>query len=265
LQNINIESQITIMRPYILSETSWKIIKENEYNVAILPWGATEPHNYHLPYGTDNYETEAIAATSASMAWEAGAKVLVLPAVPFGVNTTQMSYPGTVNLHPSTQSYILNDIVESLDQQGIHKLVVLNGHGGNYFKSMIREIMVSFPDMFISTIDWFKVLDTREFFEDQGEHAGELETSLMQVIAPHLVLDLKEAGTGESKNFIFQAHQEGWAWSPRDWPRVTEDTGIGNPAKATSEKGQKYLEELCAAIAGYFYELSVVKREDEYE
>ncbi len=251
-------------RPFILSETSWKRMQETEYQVAILPWGATEPHNLHLPFGTDNIETEAIAATAASMAWEAGAKVLVLPAIPFGVNSTQMDYPGTINMHPSTQARILEDIVESLDQQGIPKLVVLNGHGGNLFKQMIREILVTYPDMFISTVDWFRVLNNAEYFDEPGDHAGEMETSLMQVLAPHLVLPLKEAGEGKANGFVFQAHEEGWAWTPRLWPMVTEDTGIGNPALANPEKGQQFLEDLCTAIAGYLYELSVVENGSEY-
>ena len=60
------------MRPYILSETNWKTVKDTVYDVAILPWGATEAHNYHLPYGTDIIEAESIASASAKMAWEKG-------------------------------------------------------------------------------------------------------------------------------------------------------------------------------------------------
>lgn len=252
-------------RPYILAETPLKEIQDIDFTLAVLPWGATEPHNFHLPYGTDNYETEAIAATSASMAWDAGAKLMVLPAVPFGVNSAQMGYPGCINIHTSTQARILEDVVESLDQQGIDKLVVLNGHGGNSFKQMIREILVTYPDMFIATVDWYKILDNKAYFDEPGDHAGEMETSLMQVVAPHLVLPLDQAGDGAARKMVFQAHQDGWAWTPRDWPEVTEDTGIGNPAKATPEKGQKYLEDVCTALAGYFYELTVVDSEDIYE
>ena len=58
------------MRPYILAENTWKIIKDSSFEVAILPWGATEAHNYHLPYGTDIIEAEQVAAESARIAWE---------------------------------------------------------------------------------------------------------------------------------------------------------------------------------------------------
>ncbi|MDH5604646.1 MAG: creatininase family protein, partial [Cyclobacteriaceae bacterium] len=69
----------TSPRPYVLSETNWKTVKNTDYNLAILPWGATEAHNYHLPYGTDCIEAEHVAYTSAGIAWEKGAKVIALP------------------------------------------------------------------------------------------------------------------------------------------------------------------------------------------
>ena len=77
-------------RPYVLAESNWKAVKDTPFEVAILPWGATEPHNYHLPYSTDNYETGALAERAAEIAWKKGAKVIVLPTVPFGVNTGQI-------------------------------------------------------------------------------------------------------------------------------------------------------------------------------
>ena len=37
------------MRPYILAETYWEALKDSKFDLAVLPWGATEAHNYHLP------------------------------------------------------------------------------------------------------------------------------------------------------------------------------------------------------------------------
>ena len=53
-----------MIRPYILAETNWKALKDMRFEVAVLPWGATEAHNYHLPYGTDNIEADALAAAA---------------------------------------------------------------------------------------------------------------------------------------------------------------------------------------------------------
>src|SRR3954468_12883482 len=103
------------MRPYILAENNWKTVKETDYTVVILPWGATEAHNYHLPYGTDIIEADHIAAASARLAWEKGSKVMVLPTIPFGVNTGQADIRLDMNINPSTQLAILSDILEVLN------------------------------------------------------------------------------------------------------------------------------------------------------
>ncbi|HLF62555.1 MAG TPA: creatininase family protein, partial [Saprospiraceae bacterium] len=70
------------MRPYILAESNWKYIKGQSFDLAILPWGATEAHNYHMPYGTDIFEADFFASETARIAWELGAKVIVLPTIP---------------------------------------------------------------------------------------------------------------------------------------------------------------------------------------
>ena len=96
-------------RPYILSETNWKAVRTTEFEVAVLPWGATEAHNYHLPYGTDNIQNDHVAAAAAGRAWDAGARVIVLPGMPFGVNTGQLDVVLDINMNPSTQLAVLGD------------------------------------------------------------------------------------------------------------------------------------------------------------
>ena len=137
------------MRPYILAETNWKHLKDENIELAVLPWGATEAHNFHLPYATDNIESDYLAAESAKIAWDNGAKVIVLPTIPFGVNTGQSDIYLDINLNPSTQLAILRDIITVLNRQGIHKLLIFNSHGGNDFKTMLRELGLEFPKMFL--------------------------------------------------------------------------------------------------------------------
>ena len=251
-------------RPYLLSEATWKSVRDTRYDVAVLPWGATEAHNFHLPYGTDNIETEAIAARAAERAWQKGAKVVVLPNVPFGVNTGQLDIPLCVNMNPSTQALVLRDVATALAGQGVPKLVVLNGHGGNDFRQMIRELQPQ-VSLFLCTISWFKVTDPKEFFSDLGDHGGELETSVMMHVAPDLVLPLTDAGSGAAKRFKISGFREGWAWAPRKWTEVTADTGVGNPAKATAEKGKRYVEIVTAKIADFFVELARADTSKLYE
>jgi creatinine amidohydrolase len=253
------------MRPYILAESNWKTLREQKTEVAVLTWGATEAHNFHLPYATDNYQITAIAEAAAQEAWKKGARVLVLPNIPFGVNTGQAEVELCMNLYPSTQLAILNDLVEVLNRQGIHKLLLLNGHGGNNFKALLREVGARFPKMLLVTTNFFQAVDRDEFFEEGGDHADELETSLMLHLKPELVLPLTKAGDGSEKKSRITAIQEGWAWSERKWHMVSADTGIGDPRKASAEKGKKFFDAVTAKIATLIREMDKLKNEDRYE
>jgi creatinine amidohydrolase len=252
------------MRPYILAESNWKYIKDAQFDVAVLPWGACEAHNYHMPYATDIIESEHISAEAARIAWEKGAKVIVLPGIPFGVNTGQFDVKLDINMNPSTQFLVLRDVIEVLNRQGIHKLIILNSHGGNDFKAMIRELGLKFPDMFLTTCNWFQAMDQKQFFENKDDHAGEMETSLLLFLRPDLVLPLSEAGDGAAKKFKFTAIREGWAWAERKWTRVTNDTGVGDPRKASREKGEKFFKAVTEKVALFFEEVAKTKKEDFY-
>ena len=254
------------MKPYILEQTNWKQIKNQKYDVAILPWGATEPHNYHLPYGTDSLETGKIAADAAAIAWEKGAKVMVLPTIPLGSqNVGQIDMPFCLHTPPSTQTIILKDIITALNRQGIHKLVIMNGHGGNDFKPIVRELQPLFPEMFLSLVEWFRILDQSNYFEEDGDHANEMETSIIMYYFPELVRPLEEAGEGKAKQYKLLAMRNKTAWAPRQWDKVSEDTGVGNPKKSTAEKGEVFVKDVCQRIADYFIELAACDINDLYE
>jgi len=242
-------------RPYVLSEATWNNVRSTPCEVAVLPWGATEPHNFHLPFGTDNYETAAFPERAAEIAWDRGAKVVVLPGIPYGVNTGQLDLRLTISMNPGTQAMVLDDIVASLAAHKIPKLVILNGHGVNDFKQMIRELQPKYP-VFISMINWYSCLDTKPYFDNPGDHAGQLETSVMQEIQPGLVLPLADAGSGATKKFSVRGLREGWAWAPRTFSRISEDTGSGSPVGSTREKGAKYLEAVVERIGGFLVELA---------
>jgi len=248
----------------MLKEATLDTVGTTDYDVAVVPWGATEAHNFHLPHGTDVYESEAIAAEAGRLAWERGAKTLVLPCLPFGANEQQMDIPGTVNLHPSTQASVLSDIVESVDAWNLPKLMILNGHGGNDFRQMIRELQTQ-TDVFLSVVSWFRIPGTLSGFDDPGDHAGEAETSLMLHLHPDLVLPLEEAGSGAARPWKLAAMRDGWAWAPRQWSEMTEDTGVGDPAPATVEKGAAYFESVTQHVADYLVELAAADLDDLYE
>lgn len=248
----------------MLNEAHWLHIKETDYDLVVLPWGATEPHNLHLPYGTDTIETMAIAEQAARLAQSQDAKVIILPPVPFGVNTGQLDLKLTINLNPSTQLAILKDVIHSLRVQGFRKLCIFNGHGGNDFKQIIRELNGLFPDIFIFQINWFQIVE-KSLFDNPGDHADEMETSLMLYVAAHQTLPLSDAGSGKNKHFRFRSFHEGWAWAPRQWTKISEDTGAGDPSRATMEKGQRYFEMITQKIADFFTEIAGADIDALYE
>lgn len=252
-------------RPWIIAETNWKQVKATRYEVAVLPMGATEAHNWHLPYGTDSYQNEALCAEAGRLAWEQGAKVAILPNIPFGVQTGQLDIPFCINMNPSTQLALLNDVIASLAGVGIPKLVVFNGHGGNDFKQMLRELQAKWPQIFLSTVFWPNINSGSDIFEVLGDHADERETSLMLHLHPHLVLPRNEWGQGRDNPSRLQAIREKWAWAQRDWTRATNDTGSGNPAASSEEKGARYAEILSRKLSGYLIELAATDPSNLYE
>lgn len=248
----------------VLARNHWKNIKDSDYEVAVLPWGATEAHNYHLPYGTDVFEAEVISAESAKLAQEKGAEVVVLPVMPFGVNTGQHDIKLNINLNPSTQIIILDDIIASLARHKIKKLVILNAHGGNDFRQMLRELGLKYPDMWLFQANFYQIPLPEKIFDEPDDHAGEMETSLMLHLFPELVLPLNEAGDGASKKINIPALQQKWAWTEREWSKVTQDTGVGNPHKSTAEKGKKYFRYVTTQIADMLVEVAKINREEAY-
>ena len=253
------------MKPYILSECSWKELKTQRFELAVLPWGATEAHNYHLPYGTDVYEANAIAEVSGKKAWEQGAKVIILPTIPFGVNTGQTDIYLDMNMSPSTQMAVLRDVLTVLNRQGLHKFLILNSHGGNDFKTILRELGLEFPKMFLSTCNWFQALDKSKYFEEEGDHADEMETSIMMHINPEFVLPLTEADLGKEKKSVIKGFREKWAWKERKCSVITEDTGTGNPKKSTSEKGRKFFEDVTDKISELIQDICKANPDELYK
>jgi creatinine amidohydrolase len=248
----------------MLARNHWKFVKESSYEVAVLPWGATEAHNYHLPYGTDIFEAEVIAEASANLAQEQGVKIIVLPVIPFGVNTGQHDIKLDINLNPSTQFKILEDVIAGLSRHKIFKLVILNSHGGNDFRQMLRELGLKYPEMWLFQANFYQIPVQEKIFDEPDDHAGEMETSLMLYLMPGLVLPLEEAGDGAFRRINIRAIQQKWGWTEREWSKVTRDTGVGNPRKANREKGEKYFRYVTREMAGMFVEVAKIKREKAY-
>ncbi len=244
-------------KEFDLTCSNYGTVKELSYDIAILPWGATEPHNLHLPYMTDSILSHEIAVRSAELAYERhGVRCMVLPPVNFGSqNPGQQELPFCIHSRYETQRAILEDMVISLEKQGMSRLLIINGHGGNSFKNMIRDMYCTHPDFLIASSEWYRICRAGDFFEDPGDHADELETSVMMYCRPELV-NLSEAGSGGIGGFAPELLREGKVWIPRNWSKISEDTGVGNPAKATAEKGRRFVDAVTGKYADFLKEMT---------
>ena len=240
-----------------LSVSNYGTVRGRSYDIALLPWGATEPHNLHLPYLTDCILSHDVALLAAERAAEKfGIRCMVLPPVTLGSqNPGQRELSFCIHARYETQKAVLTDIVASLNAQGINKLIIINGHGGNNFKNMIRDLSFDYPEFLIASSEWYTVLPAKQYFDAPGDHADELETSVMMYFHPELV-NLAEAGSGDYKDFKATSLREKVAWIPRNWQKVTEDTGIGNPALATADKGRRFAEAVAERYTQLLYDLS---------
>jgi creatinine amidohydrolase len=255
-----------MLHPWILAEQTHAFIRSQKWEVAVLPFGATEPHNLHMPYATDNYQVEEMGKRACEKAYRAGAKVLLLPTMPFGVNTNHLEVPGglALSVTPTTLLAVITDLVESLEVQGVNKLVLLNGHGGNELKPFLRELHHR-TSMFLCLCDWFRMATDQyaKIFVKPGEHADEVETSLGLAFFPEL-LKLELADDGAAAPSKFEAINRGWISITRPWHLVSKNTGLGDPSAATAEKGRLLMDLLVDRLSAFLVQLSEAPMDEQF-
>ncbi|GAA4822501.1 creatininase family protein [Algivirga pacifica] len=228
---------------FLWEEMSWPEIEARlkEVDTAILPCGAIEQHGPHLPVDVDYYDAYYMAREVAEKC--KSPQPFVLPPVPYGVSYHHSAFKGTLSVSNNTLSAFIYDIGMSLAQNGIKKLVILNGHGDNkptltYAAQMINrdaKIFVCVDTGETSDVDLYGLIDT-----PNDIHAGEIETSTTLALRPHLV-DMEKAvdETLDLENeYLNFTSQRGVSWYVHT-QRLSNSGVMGNAQKATAEKGQK--------------------------
>lgn len=244
------------MKPWKLQELTQKVIREQKYQLAILPIGSTEAHGMHVPYGSDAFHSTAIGERICERAWEKNARAALLPTLPYGVQGNTMGFPMTINVRQATLDAMVMDIIQSLEFQGIYKLIIINGHGGNDFKPLLRDVYDK-TKVFVCLVDWWKVGNdkAKELFEKGGEHADEMETSVGMALFGDLV-HLVDAGDGSTNRSRFEAIERGWVSIARPWHLVTKDSTLGDPRKASKQKGEAYVEIVVERLTQFVVDLA---------
>jgi creatinine amidohydrolase len=247
-----------------LTSTNLHRISKRKYEVAVLPAGAIEAHNRHLPEGQDFLHTTYIARQCCELAWKKCPSVICLPTLPYGVDCNLLSYPLTIHVSQATLDAMVREIIVSLRAHGIRKVVIINGHGGNDFKPLIRQIQTD-TDVFVFLCDWWKVGADHynQIFTKKDDHAGQMETSVAMALYPDLI-EPNVAGDGKAKPFRFKALQKGWLETSRNFARINDHCAIGDPAGASPEKAERYIDLVCKRISQFLTELANSTIDDHF-
>ena len=249
------------MKPWNLSQSTYAAVKQHQYEVAVLPLGATEPHNLHLPYGTDLFEGTIVGEKICEEAWNRGGKVVLLPTIPYGTENNMREFPLAINVNPSTLNRIVEDIVDSLLGSGIRKIVLLNSHGGNGLKPFVRE-MSGRSEAHLFLCNWYQAFTDVYFdiFDHAEDHAGEMETSFGLAFFPEYVSQNDDGSLSADEGSVqptrFEALNKGWVSISRPWHLLTTNSGSGNPHAASAEKGHRMMEVLVDRLSGFLVELA---------
>jgi creatinine amidohydrolase len=210
-------------------------------SVAVLPVGSFEQHGTFLPLATDS-----VIAMTIGEAVAAAYPVLLLPPVTISCSHEHAAWPGTVSISAPTLHAIVRDVAESLRQQGIHRLALINGHGGNYvLGNVVQEASARGERMalFPTELDWLaaRVAGGVETGPDTDMHAGEFETSLLLHAHPELVpRDYAEHDerADDRDRFLTLGLRA-----------YTTSGVVGSPSLATASKGDGALAHLVTAFA----------------
>lgn len=217
---------------------------ERAARVAILPVGSVEQHGDHLPLSTDTVVACAVAERVAT-AYD----LWLLPPITFSCSHEHAAWPGTVSVRASTLIRLIEDIAGSLRASGIEKLVIVNGHGGNYVLSnVVQEANAALPRsmaLFPGRADWNAARSAGGMKTNSSEdmHGGELETSILLHITPDQVQDSYQTNDHAATD---RPHLLTYGMSA-----YTTSGIIGSPSLASAEKGKFALDALAARFEEY--------------
>jgi creatinine amidohydrolase len=219
--------------------------------IVVLPVGSMEQHGPHLPVGVDTILTEGVCRAGAEAA-AGDVAVVVAPTVWCGMAEHHMAFGGTFSFDIPTYRAVLLAFLRSIERHGFKRVLIINGHGGNtaalnaFLPDLARETSLR---IFVAGYFELPRTDIGPFLENQTgvQHACEVETSLMMVVAPDLV---RHERIAEAFGGLDPGSE--WRTMParfRSFKEITASGVNGDARRASRAKGEKIFESLAGGLA----------------
>lgn len=236
-----------------LAKRTWPEARElfQDAAVALLPIGSTEPHGPHLPLDTDVTIALAQARRAAERLAADGVRAFVLPPIGYGLTRFTEGFAGTISLRPGTLWALVEDVVLSLADQGVRRVVLSNGHLEPEHVEVLRGLAADFPGplgarphvLFPDNTRrrWAATLGAE--FAGGDCHAGRYESSLVLAADPTAVRDV--AGLAPVRIDLLAKLRAG----ARSFLEAGADQAYcGDPASASAAEGRDLIERLAEMI-----------------
>jgi creatinine amidohydrolase/Fe(II)-dependent formamide hydrolase-like protein len=254
---------------YVLGELTWPAAEQRlrEVDVALLPVGAVEQHGPHLPLDTDAFDADYLAHRVAESCTDP--KPLVLPLISYGVSYHHDDFPGTISVGNEALSSMVYDVGMSCARNGITKLIIVNGHGGNTPTLQFAAQMINRDAMIFTAVDTGETsdVDLYALCETPNDvHAGEIETSTALAVRPQLV-DMASAARFVpqfSSRYLDFTARRSVEWYART-ARISPSGVLGDPTRASREKGEKMCEVMVRNLVELVEDLKGMTLEEIYE
>lgn len=251
----------------ILSEMTIDAFETWRPEVVIVGVGSTEPHGTALPYGTDAIVVEGVARRATLLANAQGAKVLQYPTLPVGCNVNFKAFPFAARIGVRTFMSMLGDVIQALEEDGVRKIVVLNGHGGNTaaVDATLREHFERHPAepqgrrAFVCTFGTSRFVspEVDKLFSHPSPHGGESEAAAVIGLRPELVrterfadLPIRQPtapGVAENADRIVYV---------KPWHLHLPASAGGETRTVTRAMGERYVDDMARGLAAFLVRLS---------
>ncbi|MGA1824573.1 MAG: creatininase family protein [bacterium] len=254
---------------YLLGGLTWPEaqLRFKEIDIALLPVGSIEQHGLHLPLDTDAFDAEYLACKVAESC--SPPKPMVLPLIPYGVSYHHDDFIGTISIRNETLAHLVYEIGISIAQNGIKKLVIINGHGGNTPALQFAAQMINRDAHIFTCVDTGETSDAdiAKIVETPNDvHAGEIETSTTMAIRPDSVrLDKRQAFVPHfSSLYLNASSKKSVEWYART-SRISTSGVLGDPTKASKEKGTQIWDIMIKNLVEFVEHLKSISLEEIYE